>query len=408
MNNRNILIIGAGFAGITLALRLKKYQRSFEIYEAMEKPSSIGGGVTIFPNGMRVLREIGVADQVIQEGVTMEKAKFQDKSGKHLVSRSMGITVKYGEPTITIMRSALNKILLRRATEENIVINYNKSLYKIEKIANQVVATFSDGTTIESAAIVGCDGISSKVRDFVLQEEFKPEYSELVYVAGFVKDESLIKKLSLDHNTQYISIGSTNFFGYNYIRNPKNNYPLLFWNTYLNKKNRLSKYELNKISDEQIISWVKDVHLGWHSSVKELIDNTVEICRANLSDVVEIDKWSSGRVLVLGDAAHSMNPISGQGACTAMEDAYILAELMKERDADLEYAFRKLENIRRARVTKIARKARKSSKLLTTRFNPFVEKIRNLSFALLTLLTPDSIANKTFKYDVKEVVKNYK
>lgn len=406
MTKSKVLVIGAGFAGLVSALRLYSYGIDFEIFDSLDCPTTIGGGLTVFPNAMKVLRDIGVADQVIESGVTMERIKFQSKNGDHLIYRSMGTKDLYEEPSVTIRRSELMRILLEKVSELGLKVSFGKKLLSIEDTEDVVKATFEDGSTICGACVIGADGIGSKVREYVLEKEFSPLYSKLVYAAGFISDKDLAKKLNLDKNTQYVTIGSTNFFGYNYIDNPEKDNPCLFWNTFLNQSERLASSQLNSMSDDDILKWVLKEHQGSHYPIKEMVNSTQSISKASLSEVVEIDKWCRGNVVVIGDAAHSMNPISGQGACTAMEDAYILVELIRKFGDDFSFAFSELERIRKPRVSKIAKKSRRSSHLSTVRLHPLIEKIRNYLFAILTFLTPEKRANWIIAYDVRKVVKS--
>ena len=400
--NDKILIVGCGFAGAISALSLHKVNAKFRLFEASSAPHDIGGSITIFPNGMRVLKEFGLNTKVEKAGVEINDVFFQDKQGRHLVNRVIGSRKIYNEPTITIKRTVLNSILLSELKRLGVEVEYNKKVKDCEKTQAGMCLRFEDGTSADGSIVIGADGIGSIVRKYVLEDDFTPRYSELLYFGGFVKDQKLINELNIDHHKQYVSIGTSSFFAYGYVDNPKSEEPDLLWYTYLNQKSRKSKTELNKISNEELLDRVKESVDGWHSPIEKLVASSTDYCRASISDVVEVDCWFKDGAVIIGDAAHSMNPISGQGACTAMEDAYMLSLLLKKYAFDPYKTFSTLESFRKPRVSKIAKKARWSSKRTTYKMNSFFEKIRNQIFVVITKLTPVKLANKTFEYDVKK------
>lgn len=410
MNNisKDVLIVGSGFAGLIAAITLKNKNIPFKIFEANISQTDIGGSITLFPNSMKVLRLIGIADKVIENGVVMEIAKFQDNYGKHLVNRSMGKIDIYGEPTVTLRRSKLNNIIHEKAKELGIEIYFNKKVIGLTEKEESVQLEFEDGKITEGSIVLGCDGINSFVRKCVLKQDILPNYSGLVYFGGFVNNQKLIKKLNLVFNTQYISIGPTHFFAYSYIDNPKKGDASILWYCYLSQPNRLSKLDLNSMEDKKIIERVLKVHEGWHQPIKEMIENTDDICKASISDIVEIENWRKNKIVVLGDAAHAMNPLSGQGAGTAMEDGYLIANLIDKFRNDYNSAFENFVRLRKDRTTKIARKARKSSKRTTVQLNKYIIILRNRAFALLTYLTPERLLNKFLSYDIEKELNKIK
>ena len=402
----DILIVGSGFAGLTAAINLKRLNIPFRIFEASPAATNIGGSVTIFPNGMRIFRDLGLREKVIESGVTITKAHFQDHNGRFIVLRSMGQEHIYAEPTITIRRALLNALLLEKAQELGIQVEYGKKFVSLEKHDDQVVVSFQDATKVRGRCLIGADGTHSLVREFVLENKFTPKYSKLVFWGGFVSDQSIVSKLQLDPNTQYVSVGPVGFFGYGYVDNVKKSEPSLLWYCYLRQEDRLSRQELDRYTDQEIIDKVLASHENWHEPVRTLIKNSTSFCRASVSDVLDLPQWSNGRVIIIGDAAHAMNPVSGQGASTAMEDAMILTDLLKDYTGDYQDLFRTFEAARKERVHKIAKKARESSRMTMLKVGPVIGWIRNKTFAIVTKVIPESVANWAFTYDVKKVAKD--
>jgi len=398
----DVIIIGSGFAGLVAAITLSQHNNSLKVLEAFEKPVEVGGSITLFPNGIKVLRRLGMAGDVINAGTTITHTRFLDASGNFLIDRSMGTTELFGEPTVVIRRALLHGILRAKADSMNISVEYGKRVSSIKQNLVEATVCFADSTELSAKVVVGCDGNNSITRAHVLDREVNPVYSNLLYLAGFVDDQNFIDSLGLDFDKQYVSIGPNHYFGYAYIDNQSKEDTSIFWSCMIPQSNRLTEKQLQQIDRKYVQKKVLNIHEGWHEPVEDLVRNTTSVCKGSISDIVEIEKWFKDRVILIGDAAHSMNPISGQGACTAMEDGYILAKLLQRYDLEYSVAFNLFEKIRRKRVTKIGKKARRSSKQSTIKFSGYIEKVRNYSFALLTLLTPERILNWSYYYDAHE------
>ena len=398
---RPVVIIGSGFAGLATAIILKKNGISFRIFESNPSPSHIGGTVTIFPNGLRILREIGVAKKVIEAGARIETAKFQNQRGHHLVWRSMGKASIYGEPTITIKRGILYQILLDEVQKNGIKIEFSKEFFAAYDHDNYAMISFKDGSKVEASLLIGADGANSTVRKLILGKDYKPRFVNLIYYGGFVNDEKYIQKLHLDKHTQYVYVGPSGFFGYSYITNEDYHKPELLWYCYLHQEIRPSRGELSRIELSEVKQKVLAHHRDWHHSIPELIEKTSTSCLASVSEIDPLPTWSKGRLLIIGDAAHAMNPISGQGASTALEDAFLLGKLLSENHP-AKNILHEFEGIRRKRVNSIAKKASRSSKIGHCFVGPIFEFIRNTAFSLVTFLTPEMVLNKDFTYRIKK------
>jgi 2-polyprenyl-6-methoxyphenol hydroxylase-like FAD-dependent oxidoreductase len=208
----------------------------------------------------------------------------------------------------------------------------------------------------------------------------------------------------LDINTQYISVGPESFFAYSIVDNIKQKNYSLLWYCYLHEKNRISRKKLTDYPDENITKRVSFLHKCWHHPIPKLINDSQKIIKTNIYDIIGIEKWSRDRVLLIGDSSHAMNPISGQGASFAMEDAQLLAVLIKKDNQNMIRNFKTLEKIRTSRITPIAKKARRSTRFSTMKVNPMFQFIRNKLFGLKLRIVPAKMYNRVFTYDVNNVI----
>src|SRR4030081_2427967 len=119
---RKALIIGAGIAGPVTAIFLKRAGFDVQLFEAWPYSTGIGGGLQIAPNGMHVLAEIGLADEMIRRGSIAESFDFYSQSGARLGSINQNMKQRFGQPAVNMRRATLNEAILAKAQRENVEI----------------------------------------------------------------------------------------------------------------------------------------------------------------------------------------------------------------------------------------------------------------------------------------------
>ena len=346
-----VLIIGGGIAGPVLALFLKQSGFCAHIFEAAAGTNETGGGLGLAPNGMNVLAAAGVIDQVRDVSVTSREWAFENQQGKLLACNTAGDSARYGQDGVMITRAALHRVLVDRAIQQGISVDYNKRLVSIEdKPGQPIVAHFADGTSVEGDLIVGADGIRSQVRQAVMPNAPKPVYSGLSAPGGISPciDTNVIPR---SNQRVHFIFGKDGFFGYFNIvtsAGPRT----MWWSTASapleDRENRSS------ITAAEHKQRLLALHGDWASPVPQLIQSSEEILNVAIHDVPSLPSWSVGRTLLIGDAAHAVAPHSGQGASMALEDAMYLAKLLRESNGtSIEQIFAAFEQHRRPRTDKV-------------------------------------------------------
>lgn len=117
---RKALIIGAGIAGPVTAMFLTRAGIEAELYEAWPYSTGIGGGLQIAPNGMHVLAELGLADELIRNGSIAESFDFYSQGGKKLGSLNQNMQQRFGQPAVNMCRATLNETLIDKAWASNV------------------------------------------------------------------------------------------------------------------------------------------------------------------------------------------------------------------------------------------------------------------------------------------------
>ena len=350
-NPKCVLIIGGGIAGPVLALFLKQSGFCAHIFEASSGPSEAGGALGLAPNGMNVLAAAGVVEQVRDASVTGSEWAFENQYGKLLACMSGGDPARYGQPSVMITRAALHRAIVEHAETQAIPINYNKRLVNIEDIPNHpIVAHFADGTSAEGDFIVGADGIRSQVRQLVMPEAPKPSYTGMLAPGGFSPCLNTGVTPRSDQRVHFI-FGQNGFFGYFNTITPEGP-RTLWWSTAsapLESKDKMAA--TTKIDIQQRLL---TLHGDWAQPIPQLIQSATDILNIPIHDVSNLPRWSAGRTILIGDAAHAVAPHSGQGASMALEDAMFLGKLLRESNGkSLEEVFSSFEQQRRPRTDKV-------------------------------------------------------
>jgi 2-polyprenyl-6-methoxyphenol hydroxylase-like FAD-dependent oxidoreductase len=126
--SRKAIIIGAGIAGPVTGIFLKKAGIGAQVFEAWPYPAGIGGGLQIAPNGMHVLAEIGLAEEMIRRGSIAESFDFYSQSGARLGSINKNMKARFGQPAVNMRRATLNEAIINKAWCENVELAFEKRL----------------------------------------------------------------------------------------------------------------------------------------------------------------------------------------------------------------------------------------------------------------------------------------
>jgi salicylate hydroxylase len=347
----HVAVVGGGIGGLTLAIALEQRGVPVTVFEQAPEFREIGAGVALSANATRHLHRLGLGDALDAASVEPSALVVRRwKDGAIIASHPMGARYReaFGAPYYGVHRVALQRVFASALGRG--VVEHGRRCVGVCQPAGDGPAriAFDDGPTVTADVVVGADGVHSAVREAVAGDR-APVYSGTVGYRGLVPVAalpSLPDPTPLQfwagpraHLLHYSIEGGTiiNFLAV--VRQAEWTSPA--WNEACDVGDALAAYE------------------GWHPAVTEMVGAVDEGSRWALHDHAPLERWSTGRVVLIGDAAHAMLPHQGQGANQTIEDAILLADLLAEaRAGGLPEAFARYEALRRPRTRRVQRWSR--------------------------------------------------
>jgi salicylate hydroxylase len=318
-NYREFLIAGGGIGGLAAALALAKRGMRARVMERAAEFGEIGYGIQLGPNAYRMLDFLGVAKEVEETAVHPDFLVLVDAlTDKELTRISCGDVFKarYGAPYMVVHRRDLHGALLKACqAREEISLHTSKELTGFAERSDGVVAKFADGTEYECAALVGADGLRSRVREHVVGDG-NPRVAGHVTYRGVVPIDQIHDKTHFNNMTIWIG-------------------PDLHLVQYRLQGGTVMNNVATVISDKFRKGVTTD--FGGPDELKEVFSHTTAKVQDMLSyvgtdknwvlhDREPVPNWTQGRVTLLGDAAHPTLQYLAQGACMAIEDGVVLSK----------------------------------------------------------------------------------
>lgn len=360
MQQLHVLIVGAGIGGLTTALALRRAGIRVSVYEQAPALAEVGAGLTLASNATLILQHLGLGAVLEDLGVVPARGAVKDyRNGKTLVDIPRGATQveRFGAPYCQVHRHDLHQALVAavRSADPG-CLHLGCSLEDFGQDAAGVTALFANGQTARGDVLIGCDGIRSTVRARLFGVE-DPRFTGYVAWRGLVPIERLTTSQLVPDSAVWIGPGH-------------------FLTRYKIRRGEL----LNYIAIARTKSWVEE---GWsvRSTVEALLSEFRDFeptarsilmatppdqCfKWGIFDRDPLPTWTTGRVTLLGDAAHPTTPFLGQGAALALEDGLVLARALVAADSVPE-ALARYEQARLARANFVLVASRDNGTNLTT------------------------------------------
>lgn len=315
----NVLVVGAGLAGPAIATHLAAAGVGVDLIEIQPTVTALGSGITLQGNALRELRRLGVLDHVREQGFSFDSVGLRapDAAGTLLAELPDARTGGPDLPaTVGIARPALARILVDRAGEAGAKIRLGVAHTELRQDAAGVRVTFSDGTAGRYDLVVAADGIRSPTRR-MLGITLEPRATGMGIWRAFGPRPASVTRTDLIYGgPAYIAgfcpTGADTLYAY-IVEDAQDRSPL---------------------TAEQRLATMLDLAAAYHGPWDEIragIDDPALVNYTRFESHLLPAPWNRGRVVLIGDAAHSCPPTLAQGGAQALEDAAVLGELLTGR-----------------------------------------------------------------------------
>ena len=345
-----ILISGGGIGGLITAYALARQGFPVRLFEQSPEFREVGAGIQLGPNIFRVLEKIGLKDAVLADAHRPPAQEMRDAlTGKLIVRIPLeeAFFQRFGEPYAVTHRADIHGTFLRACQNSNLVtLETSRRVDSFEDTGKGVTVTLEDGQKAEGRALIGCDGMWSKIRERIVGDG-KPRVSGHIAYRAVLKREDVPKDLWRPEVVLWAG-----------PRTHLVHYPLRRGELY----NLVAVFHSDHYEEGWNAEGSKDLlwqHFkGQCPEVLRMLERIETWRMWVLCDREPVKNWTLGRVTLLGDAAHPMLQYLAQGACMATEDAVLLAEKARAQPDDLPAAFNAYTQDRYLRTARVQIMAR--------------------------------------------------
>ena len=350
MRDDPILIVGGGIGGLATALALSRQGRAAHVIEQSDDFAEVGAGIQIAPNVFKMFACLGLTQAIGDVAVFPDALVMMDAlSGKQITRIPLDgpFRERFAYPYAVIYRPDLHQVLLEACQAAPLVrLSTGQKITGYEDHGDRISLTTQSGKTYQGAALIGADGLWSKIRAQLLGDGPPRVSGHIAYRAVLPAAE--VPETSRTNDVVLWAGPKTHLVHYPLHRGEIYNLVAVFHS---------DRYE----EGWDIFGDAAELHRHFqaqHPSVVAML-NKIESWRMwVLCDRDPIAQWSRGRVTLLGDAAHPMLQYLAQGACMATEDAVCLAAKVASHGNDIAAAFQAYQQDRYLRTGRVQLTAR--------------------------------------------------
>lgn len=388
-----VAIVGGGVGGLTAAIALARRGIEVEVYEQAPAINAVGASLQLGPNALRLMDELGLLPALRRIGVRPEAVEFlRWDDGSLLLHMPMGPGMEdhFGAPQLDFFRPDLHHLLANSLPPGT--VRFGARVTGVEERGEGVELWFEGGERARADIAIAADGIRSRVRQQLFGVE-EPVFSGTVVYRGVAPRERVIE----------LHPDPVNYYWLGPYR-----HGVSYW---ISSRRLLAVNCAVQRAEWAQESWVQEAPVqealpyfeGWHEPLLERIRACEIFLRGAVFVRQPLAHWAQGRVALLGDAAHAMEPFQAQGAAQAVEDAYVLAACLDGADDPLA-GLSRYETLRRERAQELQSSSAAAAGVF---YLPDGEQQRARDAAYLKLpeKQPYGPRQRIWEYDVRDALR---
>jgi|SRR5579862_2435240 len=352
-----VVIIGAGIGGLAAAIALRQRGFEVELFERSHELGEVGAGLQIGPNGVKVLRALGLEAELMRNAfepfsimsVTWDEGRLRFRQPLKAVAREL-----YGAPYLCAHRADLHNLLRRAIGGTKLTLG--ACCIGADTVNGAAVARFADGSTAEADIVIGADGIRSAIRAQHFGAD-RPRFTEMMAWRAIVPMDCVPTRIGPRGE---VAVPHGEYFGWIGPNGHVICYPI-----------GVSGDKLNIFGGHVTREWVEEswsvpssrdeliaAKTGWNEALLDMFRHVEHVYKWGIYDRDPLPQWTRGRVTLLGDAAHPTMPTLAQGANMAIEDGYVLARALVRHGEEVETALKAYVAERLPRTSWVTLKSR--------------------------------------------------
>jgi 2-polyprenyl-6-methoxyphenol hydroxylase-like FAD-dependent oxidoreductase len=358
VSTNEVLIVGGGIGGLTLALQLERAGISARVLEAAPELKPLGVGINILPHASKELCNLGLQDSLSPIAVQTKQSVFFNRFGQLIHSDPAGAAAGYPWPQYSIHRGELQLMLAsvvrQRLGDDRLVLDARAVGFEDHGDSVTVTTEASNGqqTSYKGVLAIGCDGVHSIIRKLLHPGEAALRYSGYTMWRGTTRMERILDGVSMIR-AGWLATGKLVVYP---ILDYGDGTQLINWVVEIGVPQRTTR-DWNQVTDDAVfMAPFKDWNFDW-LDVPAMLKGTERVLEYPMVDQVALPSWTRGGVTLLGDAAHPMVPRGSNGAGQAILDTRALTTALVE-EVDPRVALHRYEQKRlpeTARVVELNR-----------------------------------------------------
>jgi salicylate hydroxylase len=384
-------IIGGGIGGLAAALALDRRGIEVDIFERAAEPDAAGASLSIGPNAVRLLDEVGIGEELRRVGAvpdTVDLLRWDDGSLLHRTSLGPAMEERFGAPQLDLFRPDLQRVMIDAVPAGS--LHLGAEVTAVRQDDDRAFVTLADGTEAGADLVVAADGIRSPVRRHLFGAE-DPAFSGTVVYRGVVPRQEVADLHPPRANMYWLG---------------PQRHGVSYW---LSGGERLAVTLATREADWSRESWTLEAPAaealefvdGWDEGFRTRLARCGTMLRGAVFIREPIERWSVGRIALLGDAAHAMAPFQAQGSAQAIEDAYVLAACLADDGTDAVAAIRRYESIRLAHTAELQGSSQSAAESFYLP-DGNEQRTRDAAYATLPERQPWGPREPLWDYDVRE------